>query len=269
MSAPLALGTFWAGAPLGWLDRLALQAALARGHEVTLFHYGAAEDPGIGGLRRADMRDVWDCPPDLPDTVTPTVFADIFRLHMLRAGQLAWIDTDVLCLRPLVAPTGYLLGREEGGAINNAVLWLPADSGALQMLLERVDDPAHVPEWLNRAQRAEVAAAPPAARRATAARLVPNCFGPKALSWALDRTGEATHALPQEALNPVPWGLGDIYFNPHGGVEGWITEATMAVHLYGSRIRRLHKRVAPYEGSFIARFAREVGFDLGSLPRRR
>lgn len=268
MAAP-GLGTLWIGGALGWLDRLALTSCLARGHEVTLFHVEDLEPPRVPGLRIVPAREVWDYPTDLPDKVTPAVFSDLFRLHMVRDAGLVWVDTDVLCWRPLVPDQGYLVGYEEAEWINGAVLSLPPGSEALNRLIALFEDRASVPEWIGAEARESAAAAPRNERLFTAARLVPNVCGPRALTWALNETGEVAKVVPQDVLYPVPWGLADIYFNPFGGVEDWLTDRTRAVHMFSSRIRRLHKRVGPYPGSFIARFAEEVGFDLSGLRPRR
>lgn len=267
-TSPLPLGTLWVGSELRWLDRLSLHSFVAQGHAVTLFYTHDMKDPGIEGVSLRPAREAFEYPDGMQDALSPSVFADIFRVNMMRTTGLTWVDTDIICLHPLLAKDGYLIGYEQSGMINNAVMCLPADSPAFAILLTTLNDPSSVPEWLPRHKQAEVRNAAKDQRLYEAARLIPNALGPRALTYTLQSTGEETHALPEQVLNPVPWGLVDILFNPHGGVEGWTTPLTRAVHLYASRIRQLHKRLRPYPNSFVGQIATDIGFDFRDLPKR-
>ena len=268
MATPLPLGTLWIGPELRWLDRLSLHSFVAKGHTVTLFHTGNLRDPQVDGVTLRPARDVFDYTDDFANAVSPSVFADIFRVNMIKASGLTWVDTDILCVQPLLAQDGYLIGYEDSGMINNAVMCLPSDSPALNCMAQALNDPDYVPSWLPKARQAEAEKAPSGQRLTTAAHLVPNILGPRALSHFATQSGEDSHAQASEVLNPVPWGLVDILFNPFGGVTGWTTPATRAIHLYASRIRQLHKRLRPYPNSIVGQIAAEIGFDFRDLPVR-
>ena len=268
MTLPIA--SLWIGEALRWIDALALHSFVARGHPVTLYHTADSAPSGVPpGVTTAHARTVWDYAPDLLDRLNPAPFSDIFRLRMVRDTGATWVDTDVLCHRPFEHVDGRLYGYEESGWINNAVLHLPPSSPTLTELCEAFSDLDFIPGWIAPEARDKAAAAPKGERLLAASKLVPNALGPKALTAVMGRHGEHVHAVPPEVLNPVPWGLADCYFNPHGGIDGWLTGLTHGVHLYASRVRALHWRLRPYAGSFIARFAEEVGFDLTHLPERR
>lgn len=269
MTTPLPIGTLWVGNELRWFDRLSLHSFVQRGHEVTLFHTHDLKDPQVPGITLRPARDAFEYPDGLPDQISPAVFSDIFRINMISNLGLTWIDTDVLCLKPLVAEKGYLVGYEDSGMINGAVLCLPPESEALGILCEQLNDPSFVPGWLSESQRRKLANVSKDQRLYEAARLVPNVLGPRALTHVLIQTGERSHALPAEVLNPVPWGLVDICFNPFGGTDGWITDKTLALHLYSSRIRPLHKRLQPYPSSIVGQIASETGFDFLDLRKRK
>lgn len=263
-----AVGTLWLGESLRWIDRLALTSFLHHGHDVTLFHVFSEPPAGVpDGVRVLPMESVWNPGPDFPADLPPASLADIFRLHLMRASDMIWVDTDVLCLRPLPA-NDYLVGFEEGGWINNAVLRLPKDSAALTRMLDLLQDPEWVPEWLPPGEKLKVRSADRGKRLSAACKAVPNVLGPRAMTYLLGQTGESRNARPQEVFNPLPWSMADVYFNPHGGVDGWLTDQTLTVHLYASRIRALHLRVAPYPGSFIANLADQVGFSFQGLKPR-
>ena len=263
MPAPIA--SLWTGSDLRWIDRLSLASFVARGHPVTLYHAGDLKDARVDGVRLAHVTDVDPHAETLLQQVTPTVFADLFRLHMVERTGAIWVDTDVLCMREFVAQDGYLLGYESETTINNSVLGLPAHSPALALLQKQLNDPELFPEWLNHRYRklAMEAAKGSETPLLDAAKAVPNVFGPLAVTWALTTTGESAHAHPKAALNPVHWSMADVYFNPHGGIDGWLDDRTIGVHLYASRIRAAHLRNGPFVGSFLHTFANEIGFDLG------
>ncbi|MGH1466947.1 MAG: hypothetical protein ACRBBQ_16465 [Cognatishimia sp.] len=265
----LPIGSLWIGSSLNWIARLSLQSMLRAGHKVTLFHTGMLEDPNIDGLNVQHAKDIWDYPEPLLAQLAPAPFSDIFRLHMIRDARMIWADTDVLCVRPLIPQEGYLVGREHGGWINNAVLMLPEDSATLNELLACFSDPTYVPAWLHKKSREKAMIAAESERFVEASRLMPNALGPRAVSYMLPKNGEDKHVRAAAALNPVPWSMADCYFNPNGGIEGWLTDETLALHLYMSRIRKIHLTVQPLQGSFIAEFANQVGFDLTSEDLRR
>ncbi|WP_165610043.1 hypothetical protein [Shimia aestuarii] len=258
----LPVGTVWVGPELNWIARMSLQSLLHAGHPVTLFHTDTIQDPKLPGLSLVPARELWDYPETLLTHVSPAVFSDFFRLHMIRKARMIWADTDVLCVRPFVPRDGYLVGYEHGGWINGAVLMLPDSSPTLNELITRFDDPSFVPDWLFHRFKGKARKAGPERALYEACRLAPNVVGPKALTHMLPKHGEDGHVLPYQILNPLPWSLADVYFNPHGGVEPWLNDQTMAVHIYTSRIRRHHKQVRPMAGSFMARFAETIGFDM-------
>tara|TARA_R110002126_G_scaffold63036_1_gene161872 strand:+ start:356 stop:1171 length:816 start_codon:yes stop_codon:yes gene_type:complete len=267
-AADTPIGSLWVGTELRWLDLLALRSFAHHGHPVTLFHTHDLPDPQIEGVTLRHASEVYHYSDELMRRVTPTVFADLFRLHMVQDTDLTWVDTDCLCHRPLTPKDGYLVGYESPTTVNNAVLRLPKDSAALALLLDRLNDPGFVPPWLKRAHRKKLVALPAGEQLLGAAQLVPPVFGPQALTWALTETGEIEHVLPRHVLNPVHWSMADIYFNPYGGVEGWLRDDTQCIHLYASRIRAAHRRNIPYAGSFIANIAALVKHDFGGKPFR-
>lgn len=254
------VATLWVGDRLDWMAQLALASFAHRGHEVTLYRVGAFDDPGIDGVTLREASEIYTDPELVLNRTRPAVFADIFRLHMIRDTGAIWFDTDALCHRPLRLSDGYLMGREASGWVNNAVLCLPPESEALNAMIEALSDPTRVPEWLHRSTRKKIREAPPEQRLFKALEFFPNALGPRALTHFLEKSGEISHALPEAALNPIPWTMSDVLFNPFGGFEGWLDDSTMAVHLYLSRVRKYHRKSRPDPQSYIGKLAHEVGF---------
>ncbi|PYC47437.1 hypothetical protein DI396_10785 [Litorivita pollutaquae] len=262
------IGALWVGERLRWLDRLSLASFVHQGHAVALFHLDGFAEPPIEGVEFIHAREVFDYDRIFLASVKPSVFSDMFALHLISKSDFICVDTDVLALRPFRPKDGYLVGREHGGWVNVAVMRLPEDSAALHDMMDCVTDPTTVPEWLPEDVQAKVMRVQPKNRLMEACKRIRNTLGPRMLTHMLKKHNEKHHALPVAALNPLPWSMADAYFNPHGGVEGWLTDETQAVHLYSSRIRALHLRVAPYPNSFMAKFAADIGFSFGDLPQQ-
>lgn len=261
------IATLWVGTSLSWLERLTLHSFVQRGHKITLFHTDPIDSVDVEGVELADAREVFDHTSDFRDAVGAAFLSDVFRLHLAASTDLIWVDTDALCYRPFFVQDGYLMAWSPfRGQIPNGVLALPRSSAAVEVLMGYIDGSAGIPPWLKtREQKAlkDVAAADRLKEIAQFARI---SFGPPALTWALQETGEIERALPSSTLYPYPWYLADAAFNPHGGVTDGITDKTISVHLYTSQIRRWNKNRPVIEGSFIDRFMQDVGFDYG--PRR-
>ncbi len=259
----------WVGETLSWLAAMSIRSFVYQGHDVTLFHTHALDTAGIEGINLVPAREVFDYSDSFLADARPQVFADIFRLTMIRDTGLIWSDLDVLCYRPFSTQDGYLVGYEHPGAsINNGVLALPKSSQALNELIQCFADPSHVPEWLPERIQERVRKLPEGERLLSASTIVTPLLGPRAMTHMLIKHGEDHHALPYEVLNPVPLSLTDVFFNPRGGLDGWITKRTIGLHLFSSNIRRPHKRFAPMAGSFMANFAEKIGFDFSRYTLR-
>lgn len=256
------VSTLWIGGALNWHHQLALASFVHRGHNVTLY-YAEMEAPPVvpKGVHTRPAAEIWDAEAAGHAGAPPSMQSDIFRLHLMHQTDDVWIDADVLCYRPL-ASEPYHVGREHGGAVNGAVLRLPQGSATLTKLMAWFADPEWVPHWMTEEQQAEVAKAPPGRRLLTAFRLVRPAIGPRALKHTLRQQGEFKHIKPPDVYYPIRGVFSDLFFNPHGGVEGWLTEKTQGIHLYASMIRPFHEKKMPHPDSFIARFARDIDFDI-------
>lgn len=174
-----------------------------------------------------------------------------------------WADSDVIALQPFMPKDGYLIGFEDKHSINNAVMRLPTTSEALGFLTQATSDGATVPEWMKDDVDASIANAPYAdVITAVSAKKI-NAYGPLALTWALKQTGEDRHALKRRFLSPLPWKFNDVAFNPGGGMDHWMSADTLAIHLFGSRVRHRHKLDGPPKGSFLFNVKTLVEAELG------
>ncbi|WGW04720.1 glycosyltransferase family 32 protein [Tropicibacter oceani] len=256
------VATLWIGGELNWLHQLSLASFVHRGHRVTLYYSEMDAAPRVpDGVETRPAAEIWDAKAAGHEGAPASMQSDIFRLHLLRKTDCVWIDADVLCYRPL-SPDVYHVGREPSGTVNGAVLKLPRTSPTLNLLLEWFADPEWVPHWLTEQQQAKVAKAPPGKRMLAAFRLARPSVGPRALKHTMRNQGEFKHLKSPDVYYPVRGVFTDAFFNPKGGVDGWLTEKTQGIHLYASMIRPYHERHMPDPDSFIARFARDIDFEI-------
>ncbi|MQQ10403.1 hypothetical protein GFB49_18195 [Epibacterium sp. SM1979] len=262
------VASLWVGDSLNWLHELSLASFVQRGHEVVLFHTGAVAPSVPTGVRTCPAAEIWNPVTAGHGEAPASMLSDLFRLHLLKQTDMIWIDTDMLCIRPL-PDVDYHVGYEPTRSINGAVLRLPQGSETLNTLLEWFEDPEFVPPWLNKKLRSEVTAAQPGKRLLTAFELLRPSLGPRALDYTLNKTGEVAHVREPEVFYPIRGVLTDVLFSGNCQEDGWLTQDTLAVHLYASMVRRYHKTHRPEKYSFIARMADEIRFDLSDLKHQK
>lgn len=233
------IGMLWVEGTLSYIEQLCLLSFLDQGHEVHLFHYGPIDGVPQGVILR-DAREIHD-----PDRIltnrfgSPSMQADIFRLHLMRKTDMIWADSDVYCLRPIDPGTDYIVGDQGGGTICNAVMALPTDSETFKAYEAFVADEYPIPPWVDDARRAELLEAKAAGRPKHASQFGHSIFGPQALTWFLRSTGEIAHAARPAVYFPVPFRkAGELASLPAKELRAkYFDDGTTCVHLWGRRIR--------------------------------
>lgn len=138
----LGVASFWHGPRLSALDAACLYSFVLCGFDVTLFCYAPVENAPTG-IKLADAEDIVERSfverfrvqgrPSIPH------FADYFRCCLFRQARLAWIDTDVLCLRPFsIDASRPLLAKQTVDQIGNAILWIPPEDPDLGRLIDAI-----------------------------------------------------------------------------------------------------------------------------------
>ena len=248
--------TLWIGAELGPFEQACLLSALRVGHEVALYCYRA---PG-GVPKGVELRDAAAI---LPESAilrhrsgSPSLFSNWFRYELMRRGLGTWIDCDAYMLKPLPEDELCLMGWQEPGVINGGVLRLPPDSPMLEPLIGIFSE-RQVPPWLP--LRARIAAHWRQLRRGrTGLSHMPwGSAGPHALTAIARDHGLDRLAVPQEVLYPVHWRDADWIFRADRSLEEATTPATVSLHLWSSRLRRIQAAPVP-PSSFAARLIAEA-----------
>lgn len=250
------LASLWIGGPLGAMERASLTSLVRVGHPVTLYSYSRIDDlpAGVTGRDAAPIlsgeRILYYKDKRKP---SPALHANLFRYAMLERTDAAWVDLDIIALRPL-PDTDYLMGHETDQSVNNAVLRLPATSPTLRQLRQFTPQTRGVAPHITGARRLKYWVR-------TLGRGYPiekwtwGSTGPKALTIYLRENDELRHALPHTAFYPIGVHDHGEFLEPGRWRMADFGPQTLALHLWGSRIRKTltedHGGAVP-EGSLYA-----------------
>lgn len=245
MSGLETIVSFWHG-PLSWLEKLSIASFVRQGHRFVLYSYAPVADLPVG----AEWRDAAEILPESEMVFykghgTPAVFADRFRLMLMKKGLGIWADCDVYCIRPIEGLGDYIFSYERppradgtGGSINVAVLRVPADAPLLDDLLsvfETENRPLFEPH-LPLYRRLEVAG-----RRLLGQKVGPEFMqygatGPFALSHYLPKYGLLDKVLPPSVFYPVPYTGIPHLLRTGSSLDRAITPDTRGVHVWRSQL---------------------------------
>jgi hypothetical protein len=236
MSLP-PIETLWIGDRLPPVEELGLKSMTAFGHPVTLWTYGPIAN-APKGVTVADASEILPRSSIISYRGNPRgtkLFANIFRLELLRRGANLWLDADVLLLKPIDLPDDYIFGWESDRRINNAVLRLPRQSELLTELLAFVSRRPVVCPWWPAWKRSWQRATALIGLERGPETIALGTFGPKAVTHFVKELGLTALAKSRDVFYPVNYAETDLYFRP-GGLESRLTENTHAVHLWLANI---------------------------------
>ena len=238
MTAPPAeISTFWHGDQLPAHIRLCLKSFVDHGHALTLYSYDEIQVPR--GIRVRDANAI------LPHSRlfyyrtgvgagSVAGFANLFRYKLLLEHGGWWVDTDVLCLSPVLPEGSLVFGWEAAGLLGSAVLKIPRGHDLASRLLAEaekiVEDRGEGLAW---------------------GETGPNLFTRVVIENGLDGI-----AAPTERFYPLHWTEFELVLQP--GACAGVTERTRNssfLHLWNEMFRR-HKTdiaTATQDGSYLAR----------------
>jgi hypothetical protein len=239
--AAMPVASFWAGGPLPALDQACLASFAHAGHQVTLFSFEQLRDLP-DGVVLADAGDIVDRSsldafihegkPNLSH------FSDYFRYRLFASTGQAWIDTDLLMLRPLEDAQGdNLFAKETPSSICGAIMRISQDDPKLAELLRRTEALMHT-------------------------ELAWGATGPRLLNQVLGSETVLRQAQSADRFFPVHY---DDFTKPllpeHADACEALCEGAVTLHLWNNIIVRLGywKELAPPEDSFLWLKLREFG----------
>ncbi len=265
------IGMLWIGGPMSFLDILCVQSFRDAGHEVNFYTYG--DVPNIpDGVNVLEARDILAGPPFLRHVRSGSLafHADLFRLRLLAAVPgIIWADTDAYCVKPFETSTGHFYALQAPASVATGVLALPPDSPTLKKLLEFTADPFAIPPWLNPVDHKSYS---DAAENGTPVHVTDQAWGvwgPQAVTHFLNETGEIKYALPSDTLYPISFQARNLLLRRPMVSEELMTENTVSIHFYSSRLRRFilrrHDGIPPFR-SLIGQLLAKHGIDPKDAP---
>ncbi|MBQ4824706.1 class I SAM-dependent methyltransferase [Leisingera sp. HS039] len=263
-----AIASLWVGPELSWLEQLCLQSFLDHGHEVVLFTYD--EVKGVpDGVQVADANEI--LPADRiirhARTGSPAYHADVFRLHLLRKTNYIWADTDAYCCQPWNIKGKHFHGwiSDDKPMVNNGVLRLPKTSKTLAAMLRFTSDEYPVPPWYSAEKQAELQALKDSGQGVHVSLLPWGVWGPDALTWFLQETGEVKNSRPGHVIYPVPFKRAGVVLNPNrpNQARGHIRSDTLSIHFWGRRFRNIAAKYGgvPAKGCYVHDLLAQHGID--------
>lgn len=258
----LHLHSLWVGPRLDYLERLCLASAKATGHDFTLWSYEPEKLQGVPP--GTDLRDAADVMPRdrllrYRDSGSVALGANLWRIELLAKGLGCWVDMDFIFLGGLRAHEGFLFGIEHADSINNAVIYAPPHSALVSDLqgLLRADRP---PPWWGPRNRLKYYWWRMKKGAMGLDDFPWGTFGPGMLTYAIRKNGLFGHAQSADVFYPVRYQDAQKLYEPAHVVEAMLTDRTLAIHMWHSRLQGLRDAPPPPD-SFMARMCERFGVE--------
>lgn len=264
----LNMNTFWAGHAPGAVEVMCLLSAAAQGHKVRLFCYEKFQNLP-SEIEVLDAREV------LPEeaqfvnrrTGSPSAFSNQFRWETIRKGFGAWMDADMLFLKPVRSESDYIFGWENGDEIRLAscLVYFKPNSKLADDLSEWGRKRSYIPPWLNSNEKLKLRIRKSVGMKVDVTTFPWGTLGPRMFTHFCIQNGLANHASNSSRFCPVPYELNSELFDPSADIERFITEETDAVHLWNQGLKGgIHGKhpkhaITISRGSFAYKAARELG----------
>lgn len=248
--------SFWTG-DVSWVERISTASMAEWGLKLTLFTYD------VDALRQSGLTaDVRDAREVFRDETTnwliasrPDYWSDIFRVEGLALGLGAWVDMDLIFLKP-IPDADYIITRN-GTSFNNAVLKMPQGSPILTdylALCRARPVPLVAPYWpLLKRWRAH---ADIARKKLMGKRLPPPQLGGGAIAYLVARHGLEPVVTPEKVFYPVQVRDMDVFFAEPERLQSFLAPETVAVHLWNRQFTNQYGRRAPPPESWLASIVR-------------
>jgi hypothetical protein len=256
------VASLWIGEKLHYLNLLCLLSHIRHGHPVTLYCTDKVINVPAGVMVRP-ASEIMEINREVVAQTSASFLSNVFRYKMIQKTDAVWIDCDAFCHRPFPDDMQNIFaGHGFRGALNCGVVYIPPKGALIEQLLDYYENLPDAPAWFNKQQRKKLEKQDPglphAVRIYNAER---TAFGPQAFTWFAQQTGDYDKALTPDTLYPVPFQLNDVFYDPHGRVEGHFTYKTLSVHLYTNGTRPFWRRNPPLANSYAARMCAEIGLD--------
>ena len=255
------VASLWIGEKLHYINQLCLKSHVLAGHPTILYCTDNVTN-APEGVEVRPASEIMDIDMSIVEQTSASFLSNVFRYKMIRAIDAVWIDCDAFCDEPFPDEMTHIFaGHGFRGALNCGVVYIPPQSELIDMLMDYYENLPDAPPWFNKNQRRKldrIGDKPQAVRIYQAER---TAFGPQAFTYFAKQTGDFDRALHHSVLYPVPFQLNDVFFDPHGRVEGHFTDETLSVHLYTNGTKPWWRKNPPLENSYVWRMCQRVGIE--------
>lgn len=265
------IASLWIGGNLSFIEQVCLKSFADHGHRTILYTYEKVDNcpPGVELM---DANAIFPSSDFIrhEDSGSPAIHADAFRYKMIALQNVIWVDADMLCIKPWGFKDQWVFGWEKTGRlVCNAVLGLPRFSRTLLALNKFCEDEYPIPPWAKDEERAQLEAAHAAGNPVHVSALKWGVWGPSALTYFLNETGEMEHVKPQMAFFQISFKERRDLITPGYVVEEKTDDGCYGVHLWNRRLsRRLitHEGGVPHPESFLGRALKRHDIDPAAAP---
>jgi Alpha 1,4-glycosyltransferase conserved region len=245
------LNMLWVEGSLGYIEQVSLASAIAVGHKVRLYRYGAVTNVPKGvELEDANLILPRSKILQYRENSSYALGANLFRYELLRHGKGLWVDTDVYFLRPIELDSSVIFGWEDERYINNAILYFTPESEVLDLLDQLIKSEPIVPLWWTQEEQELQKNLYLNGQHRILEDLPWATIGPKAITYFAKKMGIDHLAKPCDVFYPIHWTSAKKLFDPNFDYKQLITENTLTVHMWNHLIKDL-KSNSPQPGSFI------------------
>lgn len=236
------VNAFWYRGGLGEREVVCLTSFVQHGYGVDLYSYdeGLSAPDGVTVRRAASVIPESEVFFYDDDWVVGKIsaFSNLFRYAVLHARGGWWIDTDVICLRRLPEPEGFLAGVQEEEVVNTAVMFAPAGTALVAEAIAECRAIGKKAKW--------------------------GQGGPALLSRLVKRHGLADAMLASPEFYPINWSeaVSMLLLPENAAAARRRCASSRTLHLWNEMFGRagIPKHLFPPAGSFLAELFEEIGF---------
>lgn len=259
MSGKRTVASLWIGDSLHYINQLCLKSHIVAGHPTVLYCTDDVKN-APDGVEIRPASEIMDIDMGIVEKTSASFLSNVFRYKMIQEMGAIWIDCDAYCHKPFPDNQEYIFGGHGlRGALNCGVVGLPQECTLMDMLLDYYDNLPAYPPWWNKNQRRKMdRLSDDIPHPAKIYKTERTAFGPQAFTHFAKQSGDFDKAMSTDVLYPVPFQLNDVFFDPHGNVEGHFTEDTLSVHLYTNGTKPWWRKNAPLAGSYVARMCEKL-----------
>ncbi len=270
MSQPIEVASFWTGSSLSFFELVCIKSFVDQGYNFHLYTLGPVGNvPDY--VQVHDANDIFSG--SLPNSedvrFNAGVYSDVFRAYLMRKTEYLWADLDVYCARPLDSAPSHIFGVVyRRRAANNCVLRLPANSPALQLIINFYNSEVPIPFWWPERRLKPLLTDYEAGVQPALGTLPWTTTGPGVLGWALRTTGELALGQSWKTYFQYQSALNFEFLQTSVPIENYEPGHVRFVHLYGAtkiHIRDVFDGVPP-PGSYKEAICARHGVDPATHP---